>query len=552
MKPLLAAAFFIPMSEDIENAVNQVVIVGGGSAGWITAGLLASEYAANGGSEISVTLIESPDVKSIGVGEGTWPTMRSTLQKIGISESQFLIECSASFKQGTKFIGWVTGNEYDYYYHPFSAPAGYASINLVPFWQDQRDKVSFVDAVSVQGLVCDGNLAPKQQTTPEFAHVANYAYHLDAGKFADLLQRHCTSELGVRHVLDHVTAINGTPDADIQSLSTANSGDIEGDLFVDCTGFAALLLGKHYGVPYLDKQHILFNDRALAVQVPYVDMSGAIASQTISTAQSAGWVWDIGLTNRRGIGYTYSAHHTSDEDAAAALKHYIERTSGMAADSFEPRKISFQPGHREKFWHRNCVAVGMSAGFLEPLEASALVLVELAGRMISEELPANRSVMDIVAKRYNEKFRYRWDRIIDFLKLHYALSHRSDSSYWIDNRDGESIPESLQDLLELWHYHVPWHKDFSQVEEVFSAASYQYVLYGMGFETRERAVSQRASNAEKARQLFAENSKKTQQIVANLPGNRELLTIIEEQGLPSSTAAYAQATGHSSLNRKNL
>ena len=551
MKPLLAAAFFILMTTEAKSATNNIVIVGGGTAGWLTAGLIASEFANSPEQEISVTLIESPDVKTIGVGEGTWPTMRSTLQKIGISENEFLTACSASFKQGTKFVGWVTGDTDDSYYHPFSAPAGYTGINLVPYWQDRKDELSFVDAVSVQGQLCDRNLAPKQATTPEFAHVANYAYHLDAGKFAGPVATTLhdeSSACGMSSIMSQALTAHLT--RTFNPLSTANSGDIDGDLFIDCTGFAALLLGKHYQIPYLDKRHILFNDSALAVQVPYADKGGAIASQTISTACSAGWIWDIGLTNRRGIGYTFSAKHTSDSDAEAVLKNYIEQTSGMAADSFEPRKISFRPGHREKFWHRNCVAVGMSAGFLEPLEASALVLVELAGRMISEELPANRGVMDIVAKRYNDKFLYRWDRIIDFLKLHYVLSQRSDSEYWIDNQKEESIPESLQELLQLWRYHAPWHKDFSQVEEIFSAASYQYVLYGMGFETRERAGSQWAKNAEKARRLFAENSKKTQQIVANLPGNRELLTRSKNRGcrrLPQRRRADRHQSPHREL-----
>ena len=516
--------------------IRRVVIVGGGSAGWITAGLIASEYAGGSEQPVSVTLIESPDVKTIGVGEGTWPTMRTTLRKIGISESDFLVQCSASFKQGTKFVGWVTGDDDDYYYHPFSAPAGYTSLNLVPYWQQQRDQLSFVDAVSAQGLLCDRNLAPKQIATPEFAAVANYAYHLDAGKFADLLQRHCTETLGVRHVLDHVTSINGKPDEDIRSVTTKQHGVIEGDLFIDCTGFAALLLGQHYQVPYLDKKHILFNDSALAAQVPYASDDTPIASQTISTAQAAGWIWDIGLTTRRGIGYTYSSMHTSDAEAEQVLAGYIERSPGLSGEGIEPRKISFRPGHRETFWHRNCVAVGMSAGFLEPLEASALVLIELAGRMLSEELPANRGVMDIVAKRYNETFRYRWDRIIDFLKLHYVLSKRDDSDYWIDNRLTESIPDSLRELLGLWQYHVPERQDLARVDEVFSVASYQYVLYGMGFETESRSGSRYAANAERARRLFAENGRNRSKVAANLPGNRDLLKQIANQGLPQSNA----------------
>jgi tryptophan halogenase len=512
----------------MSDGINRIVIVGGGSAGWLTAGLLASEHIARSGRDVSVTLIESPDVKTIGVGEGTWPTMRATLQKIGLSETEFLKACSASFKQGTKFVGWVTGEANDTYYHPFTVPAGYASLNLVPFWQAQRDNISFVDAVSVQGRVCDQDLAPKQATTPDYAAVVNYAYHLDAGKFAELLHRHCTEKLGVRHVLDHVTGINSSPDGDIESLSTANSGDLEGDLFIDCTGMASMLLGKHYGIGYRDRSKVLFNDSALALQVPYADQTGPIASQTLSTAQSAGWIWDIGLTTRRGIGYTYSSRHITDEAAEQELRAYVEGLQGMNADSLEPRKISFRPGHREKFWHRNCVAVGMASGFLEPLEASALVLVELAGKMISEELPASRSVMDIVAKRYNETFLYRWDRIIDFLKLHYVLSKRSDSQYWIDNRKQETIPESLQELLRLWRYQPPWHNDFAQREEIFSSASYQYVLYGMGFETEARGSAPGSYSTGEARRLFEETNQMASKIVPNLPGNRELLMQITQ------------------------
>jgi tryptophan 7-halogenase len=519
------------MNESTERPVNRIVVVGGGSAGWLTAGLLAAEHGGGPGQRVSVTLVESPDVRTIGVGEGTWPTMRSSLQKIGISETEFVRECAASFKQGTRFAGWVTGAEGDQYHHPFTAPAGYTGINLVPYWLPERDRVTFVNAVSPQGYVCDRALAPKQATTPEFAGVANYGYHLDAGKFAALLQRHCTSRLGVRHVLDHVTAVNGGTDEDVVSLGTARSGNIEGDLFIDCTGFAAVLLGKHYGIPYLDRGHVLFNDSALALQVPYAQQDGPIASQTISTARSAGWIWDIGLTTRRGIGYTYSSRHTTDAEAEAVLRSYVAQSGGDCPTSLEPRKISFRPGHRAKFWHRNCVAIGMSAGFLEPLEASALVMIELGARMIGEELPAVRDEMDVVARRYNDRFLYRWERIIDFLKLHYVLSRRA-GAYWTDSRAAESIPESLREYLQVWRHRVPWHNDFSQRDEVFSSASYQYVLYGMGFATSCRPGAPNDARAERARQLFAENREMAGRYLRNLPDHRALLTHILANGLP--------------------
>lgn len=506
------------------DSVRNIVIVGGGSAGWLTAGLLAGELQGDPQSPVEITLVESPDVKTIGVGEGTWPTMRATLQKIGIPEDQFLTRCTASFKQGTQFIGWASGADGDRYYHPFSAPAGYGEFNLVPYWQEKRDLVSFTDAVTVQGYLCDRHLAPKQEATPEFAFVANYGYHLDAGKFAGLLQEHCTRNLGVRHLRDHVTQINGDPDGDIMSVGTKRNGDLAGDLFIDCTGLKSLLLGEHYGVPFVSRADVLFNDSALAIQVPYTTADQPIASQTNSTAQSAGWVWDIGLQSRRGIGYTYSAAHTDDDVAERVLRQYVAASGGMPEMDWSPRKISFESGHRKAFWHRNCVAVGMSAGFLEPLEASALVMIELAGQMISEEFPADRRAMEIVARRYNQVFSYRWDRIIDFLKLHYVLSHRNDSDFWHQNRMAESIPDSLAEKLELWRHRPPWLGDLARQDEIFSAASYQYVLYGMGFETNVRQTARHAGGAETAKRLFRANHEQARKVVGGLPGNRELLS----------------------------
>ena len=225
--------------------IRKIVVVGGGAAGWLTAGTIAAEHDVGGEDGITVTLIESPDVATIGVGEGTWPTMRQTLRRLRISETEFIRQCDASFKQGTRFDGWHTGTEGDRYYHPFSLPQGYATNSLVPSWQASRDKISFADAVCVQSHLCARGLAPKQASTPEYAAVANYGYHLDAGKFSQMLQRHCTEVLGVRHILDHVTGIHAEENGDVASLSSKRHGDIEGDLFVDCTGFASLLLGKH-------------------------------------------------------------------------------------------------------------------------------------------------------------------------------------------------------------------------------------------------------------------------------------------------------------------
>jgi len=505
--------------------IQHIVIVGGGSAGWLSAGVIAAAH-----PSLTVTLVESPDVAPIGVGEGTWPTMRDTLSKIGVSESDFFRECDAAFKQGSKFQGWVTGQENDYYFHPFVLPQGYSDTPLAGRWQERHPDVPFADLVSFQPHLCVQGRAPKQAATPEFAAVANYGYHLDAGKFGLFLRRHCIDKLGVRFVQDHVGAINSHDNGDIASLQLREHGALEGDLFVDCTGMQSLLLGKHFGVDFLSQKHVLFNDCALAIQVPYARDDSPIASQTTSTAQTNGWVWDIGLPTRRGVGYVYSSAHTDDGAAETVLRRYLDSTG--TPDAGTPRKLSFQPGYRRQFWHRNCVAIGLSAGFIEPLEASALALVELSASMLSDEMPATREIMDIVARRFNEAFTYRWERVIDFLKLHYVLSQRTDSAYWHDNRDAASIPDRVAEMLALWKHRAPSRYDFGRIDEVFPSASYQYVLYGMGFKTEFNTADQRPEIGLMADAHFREAAALTAKMLPALPSNRELIDHIRRHGMP--------------------
>jgi 2-polyprenyl-6-methoxyphenol hydroxylase-like FAD-dependent oxidoreductase len=511
--------------------LKRIVIVGGGTAGWLTAGTIAAEHSTDSDTGIEITLIESADVPPIGVGEGTWPSMRTTLKKMGISETAFLLACDASFKQGSKFTNWTT-NTNEHYYHPYTLPHGFNDTNLAPYWQRYREQVSFADAVCPQSHLGEHDLAPKQISTAEYDFNTNYGYHLDAGKFAVFLQNHCINKLGVKHVIDHVTKVNASETGDIASITSKQHGDIEGDLFIDCTGTSSLLLAQHFKVPFVSKKHVLFNDSALAVHVPHENENSSIGSFTCSTAQSAGWIWDIALPSRRGVGYAYSSCHISDDKAEKELREYITPIAGQnAAESLKIRKISFNPGHREKFWHKNCVAVGLSAGFIEPLEATAIALIELSAKMISEQLPANRQTMDVVAKRFNDKFLNRWENIVDFLKLHYVLSQRSDSDYWREISNDKDLPDTLKEQLLLWKTQAPYYYDATHTEEMFPSASYQYILYGMGFVT-EPPRSKRKDMTKKAEILFSENMKLTKHLLSTLPKNRELINKIKQYGLP--------------------
>jgi tryptophan halogenase len=515
---------------ELSETVKHVVIVGGGSAGWLTAAVLAQAHGAGTGGGLQVTLLESPDIGPIGVGEGTWPTMRDTLRGVGVSETDLFRHCDAAFKQGSRFNGWVDGSPADHYFHPFVLPQGYTEAPLAAVWLARHADVPFADLVSFQPHLCAQGRAPKQAATPEYAAVANYGYHFDAGKFGVLLKRHCTERLGVKHLLDAVVAIHSHDHGDIASLQTRTGGAVGGDLFVDCTGMASLLLAQHFGVEFVSQRQVLFNDTALAVQVPYAREDCAIASQTLATAQSDGWVWDIGLPTRRGVGHVYSSAHTSDDAAEAALRRYVQATGGPA-DIASPRKLSFQPGYRKKFWHRNCVAIGLSAGFVEPLEASALALIELSAALLSDEMPATRAAMDIVAQRFNDTFSYRWERVIDFLKLHYALTRRHDTPYWRDHAAPEHIPQRLQDLLTLWRHRPPSRRDFDRVEELFPSASYQYVLYGMGFRPEPGAYARPPGGDDAADGYFREAASLTRRMLPALPGNRELIEHVKRHGM---------------------
>lgn len=501
-------------------SVRDVVIVGGGTAGWLTACMLAAHADPAVAQPLRVTLVESPDIPTIGVGEGTWPTMRRTLARIGITEADFLIACDASFKQGSRFAGWRTGASDDWYLHPFTPPVDGEPRAVVDAWAAQADQPRFADAVSTQARLCALDMAPRQRTMPDYAGAVNYAYHLDATKLAALLARHAVTQLGVRHVRDHVVAVDLTEDGDIAAVRGRAEGAIAGDLFVDCTGHAAMLIGERLGVPFIDRSDVLFNDRALAVQLP-VAADSPIASQTDATAHPAGWIWDIGLPTRRGIGCVYSSAHMSDDAAAGVLRDYVARTDPAAAAALVPRQLKFRSGHRARFWERNCLAVGLSAGFLEPLEASAIVLIELSLDALLDGFPADRGAMDLHADRFNRLFRYRWDRIVEFLKLHYVLSEREEP-YWRDHRAAASVPDRLADLLRLWRDQPPSRADLPFVDEVFPAASYQYVLYGMGHPAPAGGVLRHGGPAPVLDQV----SQRARSLEASLPTNRAYLSAL--------------------------
>ena len=401
------------------SSMHRVVIVGGGTAGWLAAGILAAKLSANH----TVTLIESPNIPSLGVGEGSWPSLRDTLLDIGISETEFLTVCHGAFKQGSSFVNWRKGGHC--YYHPFTVPTGYNELDIYTCWKSIAPNTSYEDVFSLQAAMCAAGKAPKQIATPDYAHVLNYGYHFDATKLAELLKNHCVDKLNVAHVVGHVDSVHSHQNGDIESVSTKDGKKIVGDLFIDCSGSSGLLIKEHFNIPWVPVKRTMLNDRAVALQVPYSNEDAEIKSTTVATAQTCGWTWDIALQHRRGVGLVYSSQFTNEEQAKQVLIDYVRERYPSAQDAeLSFRTLSFEPGYRSQFWVKNCLSLGMSSGFVEPLEASAIAMVELGLRMLCEAFPQNKAHVEIVSKRYNMRFAYRWQRVIDFLKLHYALSDR--------------------------------------------------------------------------------------------------------------------------------
>jgi tryptophan halogenase len=523
----------------------EIVIAGGGAAGWLTACYLQRLLGARapGAGALTITVIESPDIGIIGVGEGTFPTIRTTLGTLGIDEARFLRESSATFKQGIRFDHWTHSpgsSGHSHYFHPFEFPHRVEGMELLPFWLlgDAGPGVDFADAVTVQKRVADASLAPKRAHDGGYRGPLNYAYHFDAARFANLLAT-VAKERGVRHLSDTIESVQLDESGAIAGLVTRAHGLVKGALYIDCTGLHAKVIGEALRQPLRSCRNSLLTDRAVTCQIPYGAPDTPIASYTIATAHEAGWTWDIGLNSRRGVGYVYSSAHSDDERAEKILRDYV----GQACEGKPVRVLKFEAGYREQQWVRNCVAVGLSAGFFEPLESTGLMLIEVAAAMIAEFFPWSTE-FDAAARLFNDLMAKRCGKIVNFLKMHYCLSRRTEP-FWRDNRLPAGIPEELQCLLSAWRTRPPCRFDFVADHETFPYFSYQYVLYGMGFRTDLEAARSRytTSASAAAQQAFRQLRRLGQQAVADLPTHRALIERVYRDGFADRPHATASGGG---------
>ena len=502
----------------------SVTIVGGGTAGWITAAYLARMLSTDLAGGVTIKLIESPDIGIIGVGEGTFPSIRKTLNRIGLDESRLFREANATFKQGVRFVNWRKDS--DVYYHLFQPANKPRGLDLLPYWLlgAGGDK-PWSAACNVQQRMVEAMLAPKLATHEDYAGPLAYAYHFDAVEFAAVLRRHAVG-LGVVHLSDTVTQVRVSGDGAITSLLTHGHGVQTADLYIDCTGFRAQLIGEALKIPFTSRRDALFVDRAVAIQVPYERPDAPIASCTIATAQEAGWTWDIGLSSRRGLGYVYSSDHTSDDRAEALLRAHI----GPAAATLNARVLKFEAGYRKVQWRKNCVAIGLSCGFIEPLEATGIGFAENAALVLAALFPWSGE-METSARQYNEIMAKRYENVIDFIKLHYCLTERRDTDFWRDNVEPASVSSGLRERLERWRYRMPDFLDVDYNHDTFIEGNWRQVLYGMGFFTDLSTRKGAYRYFDEARAEFAEIQRQADYGLTVMPSHRALIEQIQRGDL---------------------
>lgn len=467
------------------NTPKKIVIVGGGSAGWMTAAYLDAVLNQPQHRVVDVTLVESPDVPRIGVGEATIPSINHILAAIGIDEVEFLKRVDGTYKHAIKYVNWLDG-EGEGYYHAFGRrrmkPLDHSALN----WLRSDRSIPFSETVSAQPALCEAMIGPHGLQPDGRGPQFTYAFHMNALKFADYLCEIATAR-GVTHHLDHLTDVDVREDGTIEAIHTRGGLRLTGDLFIDCTGFAALLIEKQLGIGWVDCSQWLLNDRAVTIQVPYdVNYPGYVRPNTLASAASAGWIWEIPLQNRRAWGYVHSSAYLSEDQAEAELRRHI----GPFADDCAARTVPFKVGYRSKAWSGNCIAIGLASGFIEPLESTGLYLSDLAAVMLAEHFPFHDDLAPL-AFRFNRIVRNRFLEIVDFINLHYCLTRRDDNDYWREVQKPERIHDRVRAKLDYWRHKPPSHSDFEDAcflsdgavdtGGVFGLSSYEAILYGMDF-----------------------------------------------------------------------
>lgn len=464
----------------MSNRISHITIVGGGTAGWLAAALLNTGLnRRNDGPDVRITVIESPNIPSVGVGEATTISMRLTGAQMGLHEKDFIKRCNASFKGAVRFSNWDKEPDGSprTYFHPFEQQRFLDNHNIVYHWQAWRrkgNKGNLAEVVLPTLAPVMANRAPIMPDQKDFKGIYPYAYHFDAKLFADYMAEYGAS-LGVEHVRDDVTAVNLDERGFVKSLTLEQRGDWPVEFVIDCTGFRGLIIKEALKEPFLPYGDYLLCDKALALQIPH-ERPGVLESYTCSTGLDNGWSWRVPLYHRLGTGYVYSSAFATDDEAIREFRDHLK----LPEDHPDPRVIPMRIGRTRNSWVKNCLAVGLSGGFIEPLESTSIHFTQMALRFFVEFFP-DRTINPTYAREYNKVATELYEEIRDFIVLHYRTSNRDDTAFWRAARFETKMPDGLADKLELWKHKLPGPLECNRPWSLFEHSSFTFVLAGKGY-----------------------------------------------------------------------
>ncbi len=530
------------MNEQIKN----VVVLGGGTAGWMTACYLAKYLQGNA----RITLMEAPAIGRIGVGEATVPNLqRVFFDYLGIDEFDWMRECNASFKTAVRFVNWRTpgpgvrsprsiGCAPDHFYHPFGILPTVDQIPLSHYWfrkkYQERTNEAFDYACFTEPPFMDARKAPRWL---DGRSATRYAWHFDAHLVADFLRRHATTKLGVVHVQDELDHTVLDDRGYIQTLKTKSGRELSGDLFIDCSGFRSLLINKALGEPFIDMSDHLLCDSAVASAVPHDDERHGIEPYTSSIAMESGWTWKIPMLSRFGSGYVYSSKFSSEDKAVQDFC----RLWGLDPDRQPLNRIRFRVGRNRKTWVKNCVSIGLSSCFLEPLESTGIYFIYAAIYQLAKHFP-DKSFNPVLIDRFNHEIETMFDDTRDFIQSHFRISPRVDTPFWKANKD-LYVTDNLREKMAIYKSGLPVNQPTSdestyygnfdaEFRNFWTNGSYYCIYAGLNYLPDQPlpALAFKPSSVSSAEGVFAEVKQRQKLLVDTLPTTYEFLKVLHGKG----------------------
>lgn len=525
--------------------IRKVVVLGGGTAGWMTASYLGKAL----GGDVTITVLEAPAIPKIGVGEATVPNLHKTFFAfLGIDEEDWMRECNASYKMGIKFVNWRTPGAgqakprpypggSDHYYHLFGLLPNHANLPLSHYWTNKKlagqTDEPFDYACYREPPILDAKLAPRYADGTRWT---NYAWHFDAHLVADFLRRWATEKQGAIHIQDQMTEAVIDNRGHITALKTKEGRTIEGDLFVDCSGFRGLLINQAMKEPFLDMSDHLLNDRAVATAVKHDDAAEGVEPYTSSIAMSSGWTWKIPMLGRFGTGYVYSSRFATQDEAT---KEFCDMW-GLDPETQPLNHVKFRVGRNRRTWVRNCVSIGLSSCFLEPLESTGIYFIYAALFQLAKHFPDKR-FDPILTDRFNREIETMFDDSRDFVQAHFSFAPRDDTAFWRACKD-LVLADDITEKIAMYRAGLPvnlpitdestYYANFeAEFRNFWNNSNYYCIFAGLDFlpDHRLPSLDFHQADVDSAEDVFADIKRTQKELLGALPSTYDYLRALHRK-----------------------